>query len=282
MTRVLLADDQAPDPKMHHLSDAELRQRCLEEYKDLLVKFPDKEKEDFAGGFVFLRKLVKQLQERGYTVDCATSPEEATEKAKSNVYNAIILDLGWFTLKTKSHDEKMLLGWDIADVLRQYQSAPILMFSNRFLQDTQRAQTTAEKGLLPVYKTSDEACANHLLVTVRWAASSMSAAEMLEQQRKRWKLLDEQEQSLTERKQRLSSFETHQRFSGLLLGVSVLSAVLITVTFVFTLLWPDRSIANTTLVIGLLTSLISNLAFVMRLFQRNPVSVPPTRRVQKS
>jgi CheY-like chemotaxis protein len=278
MTRVLLADDQAPDPKMRHLSDAELRQRCLEEYKDLLVEVevPDTEKENFADGFVFLRKLVNQLQERGYTVDCATSPEEAVEKAKSNVYDAIILDLGWFTVRTKSYDEKMRLGWDIADVLRQHQSAPILMFSNRFLQDAQRAQTTAEKGLLPVYKTSDEACASHLLVTVRWAASSRSAAELLEQQRKLWELLAEQEV-------KLGSIRTFRWLSNILLVSIVLNVALIAVTVVFTLVHFDRKVADVSSVLGLLSTLISGGIFqLIRYYRRGLMSVPPTRRVQHS
>ena len=33
MARVLLADDQAPDPKIDHFSDAELREHYPEEYK---------------------------------------------------------------------------------------------------------------------------------------------------------------------------------------------------------------------------------------------------------
>ena len=279
MTLVLLADDQAPDPKLGHLSDAELRRHCLEEYKDLLAeeKISDAGKADFAEGFVFFRKLVNQLLEEGYAVDCVTSPEEAIEKAKSNVYDVIILDLGWFTVRTKPYEEKMLLGWKIADDLRQqHQSAPILVFSNRFWKETPRAQTTAQKGLLPVYKTNDEACASHLLVTVRWAAY---APKMLEERRKlaeqlatERRLVLEERQRVVELEAKASSLQTSQRLSLILLGSIVLNVALIAVTVVFMLVYPDREVAKVPSVLGLLSTLISGGIFAyIRYYRRGLV-----------
>jgi CheY-like chemotaxis protein len=264
MTRVLLADDQAPDPKMDHLSDAELGQHYLEKYKD----------REFAEGFVFLRELVKKLGEHGYKVDCVNTPEEAVKQCadRGNIYDAIILDLGWYTITTMSYNQRMLLGWEIADALRQHQSAPILMFSNRFLQDERLAQTTAEKGLLPVYKTSDAACADHLLVTVRWAASSRSAAELIEQQRKLLELRVAQEE-------KLKSLRTYRRLSDILLGSIVLSLALIAVTVVFMLVYPDKKAAGVSSVLGLLSTFISSVIYqFIRYYRRGVASVPPTRQ----
>ena len=268
MTRVLLADDQAPDPKMYHFSDAELRLRYLEEYKD----------EEFAEGFVFLRGLVKKLGDHGYNVDCANTPEQAVKHCaeRGNTYDAIILDLGWYTITTIPYNQRMRLGWKIADVLRQYQSAPILMFSNRFLEDERLAQTTAEKGLLPVYKTSDAACADHLLVTVRWAACSRSAAELIEQQRELLELRVVQEA-------KLRSLRTFRWLSDILLGSIVLSVALIAVTVVFTLVHPQGEFASVSSILGLLSTFISSVIYqFIRYYRRDIASAPPARRMQSS
>lgn len=253
--RVLLADDQAPDPKMRHLSDAELRQHYLEKYKD----------HGFAEGFVFLRGLVKKLGVHGYSVDCANTPEEVVKQCSKpgNIYDAIILDLGWFTVTTMSYDQKMQLGWDLAEKLRQHQSAPILMFSSRFLEEERLAQSTAEKGLLPVYKTSDEACADHLLVTVRWAASSRSAAELIDQQRKLLELRVQQEKELR-------ALRTYQWLSNILLGSIVLSLTLMAVTVVFMLVYPDRRAAGVSSVLSLLSGFISTVIYkIMRDYRKD-------------
>lgn len=268
MTRVLLADDQAPDPKFDHLSDAELRQHYLEKYDD----------QGFAEGFVFLRELARRLGELGYEVDCANTPEEAVRQCAKhdNIYDVVILDLGWYTVTTMLYDQRMRLGWKIADDVRQHQSAPILMFSNRFLKDDRLAQTTAEKGLLPVYKTSDAACADHLLVTVRWAASTRSAAELLEQQRKLLELRVAQEE-------RLRSLRMYRWLSEILLGSIVLSVALIAVTVVFMLVYPDRDAAGVSSVLGLLSTFISGVVYqFIRYYRRDAMSVPPTRRVQRN
>jgi CheY-like chemotaxis protein len=270
MIRVLLADDQAPDPKMSDLSDAELRQRCLEEYSDLLEqeKVPNTKWPDFAEGFVFLRKLVNQLRDEAYSVDCANTPQEACDQCSKadNVYNVIILDLGWFTDRTMSYDDKMRLGWKIAIDLQKHQAAPILMFSSRFLEDKRLAQTTAQNGLLPVYKTNDQACADHLLVTVRWA---VFAPEMLKERRKLSEQIAKEQQQLVELKATESSLRAYQWLSPILLGAIVLNVALIGVTVVFTLVHPDTDAAKVSSVLGLLSALISGGIFqAIRYYRR--------------
>jgi CheY-like chemotaxis protein len=276
MTRILLADDQAPDPKMDHLSDAELRQHYLKyEHQEFVEEY---ERQEFAEGFVFMRELVKTLRVHAYKVDCANTPEETAKKCAEpgNIYDAIILDLGWYTVTTMLYDKRMLLGWDIAEKLRQHQSAPILMFSSRFLKNERLAQSTADKGLLPVYKTSDAACADHLLVTVRWAASSRSAAEVIDQQRKLLELRVDQEE-------KLRSLRTYRWLSDILLGSIVLSVALMAVTVVFMLVYNDKNAASVSSVLGLLSTFISSVIYqFIRYYRRGLAPVPPPRRAHNS
>src|SRR2546423_10800041 len=155
MTRILIADDLIPERSFS--SDQEVRNHYLMKYKD------DRNAVELAEWFVFFRKLMLLLRERGYEVDGANTPVTALDFVKRNTYDAIVLDLGWYTLENMSYDDKMLLGFSIADQIRQYSPAQILMFSNRFPERSDLAATAAEKGLLPVYKSHDEACMYHLL-----------------------------------------------------------------------------------------------------------------------
>jgi CheY-like chemotaxis protein len=88
MTRILIADDQVPDSTLS--SENEVRDHYMALYQD----------PEFAMGFVFLRRLILLLRERAYELDCANTPDAARDFAKRNTYDAIILDLGWWTLES--------------------------------------------------------------------------------------------------------------------------------------------------------------------------------------
>lgn len=157
MHRVLIADDMAPDSSL-------TSEEKVSEYYSRLHPGTD-----FADGCVFLYRLLNLLRNQGYSIDIANTPADALRLAASESYDVIVLDLGWWTLRDISLDEKMVLGFRLADEIRKKSRAPILMFSNRFAQDETLARTAAEKGCLPVYKSYDKVGEQSVLVTIRWA-----------------------------------------------------------------------------------------------------------------
>ena len=201
MFRLLIADDQVPD------SNLASEQEVLEHYSK---RYPDDS--EFADGFVFIYKLIRTLKEQNYEVDSANTPARAYELVKSNIYNVIVLDLGWWTIENMSHDDKMLYGWPMAKKMRQDSPAQILMFSNRFYEKEDLAKTTAEMGCLPVYKSYEDDCIKHLLVTIRWATLQKPQEQVISDETKTF------------------SLKMYRRLSNVLLGAITLSAILLLVS----------------------------------------------------
>jgi hypothetical protein len=202
MQRLLIADDQVPDSNLS--SENEIRDHYARLYRD----------QGFAEGFVFLRKLINLLRARGYNVDCANTPDKVIDLVKTETYNVVVLDLGWYAIDNMPKDDKMILGWELADEIQRNSSARILMFSNRFYEDQELARTAAEKGYLPVYKSYDDACARNLLVTIRWAALQKSHTETLSEE------------------QKIYSFRMYRRLSNVLLASIISSLVLLLITVI--------------------------------------------------
>ncbi len=195
MYRVLIADDQVPDNSLS--SEEDVKTHYLNQYD-----------QEFAKGFVFLYKLAKLLKSRGYEVDCANNPAKLRRLIEKENYNAVVLDLGWWTIKDKAYDEKMILGWKLGEYVKDHSPAPILMFSNRFYEDDELAKTTAEMGYLPVYKSYDEASMKNLLVAIKYATFGKSPTDLLNE------------------KQKLHAFHMYRRLSTVLLG-TITSAVIL-------------------------------------------------------
>jgi len=200
MSKVLLADDQVP--KADLASEDEVRHYYLDRYKD----------PGFAEGFVFLYNVIRMLKSQGYEVNGINSPDGVLKEAENGEYDVIVLDLGWWTVKDMAHDDKMLLGWKLADQIRQHSAAPVIMFSNRFFEDQDLARTAAEKGLLPVYKSYDDACMKQIAVTIRSAVMTKSVKETLRDE------------------QRLYAFKMYRRLSAVLLGAITASVALLLIS----------------------------------------------------
>jgi len=200
MFRLLIADDQVPDSKLG--SEREVRDHYLERYRD----------PGFSEGFVFIYRLVNFLKENNYKVDVADTPAAALELVKKYTYDVIVLDLGWWTIDGMAYDDKMRLGWQMAEEIRKTSPAQILMFSNRFYKDETLAKTTAEMGCLPVYKSYDDVCARNLLVTIRWATLRKPLAQVISEETKAY------------------SFRMYRRLSSVLLGAIVSSVALLLVS----------------------------------------------------
>lgn len=197
MSRVLIADDQVPKGDLG--SEDEVMRHYLDEYK----------KPEFATGFVFLYKMIRALKSQGYEVDGVNRPSEIVKTVEKGEYDVIVLDLGWWTVQDMGYDDKMVLGWKIAEQIKERSAAPIIMFSNRFYKDQALARTAAEKGLLPVYKSYDDACMKHIVVTIRFAVMARTVKEVV---------LDEQ---------KLYAFKMYRRLSTVLLGAITASVVLL-------------------------------------------------------
>jgi hypothetical protein len=200
MFRLLIADDQVPDSNL--ASEQEVLEHYSKRYKD----------SGFAAGFVFIYKLMKFLKAQNYEVDSANTPSKAIELVKSRTYDVIILDLGWWTIESMAYDDKMILGWRIAKDIQQNSPAQILMFSNRFYENQELANTTAEMGCLPVYKSYDDAGMKNLLVTTRWATLRKPLGQVISDETKAY------------------SFRMYRRFSNVLLGAIISSVILLLVS----------------------------------------------------
>jgi len=226
MYRLLIADDQVPDSNLS--SDQEIKEHYMRRYQD----------SGFAAGFVFMYNLMNLLKTQGYEVDSANTPAKAIELVKRSSYDVIILDLGWWTAKKK---DKMILGWQIAKEMQRNSPAQILMFSNRFYEDQELAETTAEMGCLPVYKSYDDACTKNLVVTIRWATLRKAPGQVLDEETKAY------------------SFKMYRRLSNVLLGTIIATVILLLVsvglaakgltgpTVISTIFGAMSTLANTTI-----------------------------------
>lgn len=197
MIKILIADDQVPKGDLG--SEDEIRRYYLDEYNQ----------QGFAEGFVFLYNMIRTLKSQGYKVDSVNRPDDVLKAVETGQYNVIVLDLGWWTVRGMTNDDKMVLGWDIAEQIKEHSSAPIIMFSNRFFEDQDLARTAAEKGFLPVYKSYDDACMKQVIVTIRYAVMTKPIKEVVQDD------------------QKLYAFKMYRRLSAVLLGAITVSVVLL-------------------------------------------------------
>jgi len=202
MYKVLIADDQVPESNL--TSEDEVRNYYVQKYKDI----------GFAEGFVFLYKMIKTLKAQGYEVDSVNKPDDIDNIKDIEKYNAIVLDLGWWTIEDMGYDDKMVLGWSMAEQIRKLSAAPIIMFSNRFYEDYDLAKTAADKALLPVYKSYDDACLKHILVTIRFAVMTRGIKELLSDE------------------QKLYAFKMYKRLSNVLFYTISASVILLLISVV--------------------------------------------------
>jgi hypothetical protein len=116
------------------------------------------------------------------------------------------------------------------------------MFSARFYEDDDLARTAAEKGLLPVYKSYDKACAAHLLVSIRWIT---------------------QKKELTDRirdEQKIFALRMYRRLSEVLLGSIVFSVILVGVT-VFCVWTNNVNVTAASSLFGVISTFISGAIY---------------------
>jgi hypothetical protein len=234
MSRLLIADDLIPDSKLS--SDKEVYDHYSTVFKD------DPHVRELADWFVFFRRLVLLFRERGCDVDTANTPASALDLAKRHTYDAIVLDLGWYTVEHMPYDDKMLLGFSIADQMRQHCSAPILMFSNRFVERNELATTAAEKGLLPIYKSHDQSCIYHLLVTINWLTNRRTLAERMRDERKVYDL------------------RMYRRLSEILLASIAFSVILLGITSI-TVLMKYADVQLVSSLFGIVSTALSGIIY---------------------
>jgi hypothetical protein len=158
--RILLADDQVPDPNLR------TREDVREFYKR---RFGDPR---FAEGFVFLFDLLVELRDNAYQVTAVNNIKGIDAAVEAGEFDAIVLDLGWWTDETMPYDERMSKGWELAEGLKKRNPVPIVMFSNRFPEKNGLAETAAEAGLLPCFKSYDPNCIKNLLVTLKYITTA--------------------------------------------------------------------------------------------------------------
>jgi CheY-like chemotaxis protein len=230
MKKILIADDQVPRGDLH--TKEAIRSYYSKEYND----------PEFADGFVFLYKMIKTLKARGYSVDAVNNPKAVLKAVRKEQYDAIVLDLGWWTVTDMEYDDKMILGWSLSEQLKEHSSAPIIMFSNRFFEDENLSRTAAENGLLPVYKSFDDACLKQAIVTIRYVTMKKPFSVIIQE------------------RQTNHAFKMYMRLSTVLLWAIVLSVVLLLVSVVLTIKKPslDSTVSS---IFGFILTFINGAIF---------------------
>jgi hypothetical protein len=126
----------------------------------------------FVEGFVFLFDLLGELRDNAYRVTAVNNVQGIDAALDTDEFDAIILDLGWWTESTIPYEERMSKGWGVAEGLKKKSSAPIIMFSNRFPEKNNLAEIAAANGLFPAFKSYDANCIKSLLVTLKYMVTS--------------------------------------------------------------------------------------------------------------
>ena len=85
--RILLADDQVPEAHLHTREIKSFyKRRCQDPA--------------FADGFVFLSDLLGELRDNAYQVTAVNTITGVESALETNEFDAVILDLGWWTEMT--------------------------------------------------------------------------------------------------------------------------------------------------------------------------------------
>jgi hypothetical protein len=231
MARLLIADDLIPDRELS--TDQEVRDKYTRLYSN------DANVLELVEWFLFSRQLIIYLHDRGYDVDCANTRAHALNLVKRNTYDVIVLDLGWYTAQGMSYDEKMVLGFPIAREIREHTSTPIIMLSSRFPERNDFAETAADMGLLPVYKTRDDTCKYNLLVAVRWLLRNINVPDKLRTDKK------------------IYAFTMYRRLSNVLLLSLVLSVALLGISIMFLLTHETDDVSRISSLFGVVSTFIS-------------------------
>jgi len=166
MKKILLADDQIPDDKF------KTNNEILEKYRKVWNEEHKVWEDDlnFANGFVFMKKMIGVLRDDGYDVTIVNKAKEIIPAVKKRKVDCVVLDLGWYLEYSLGYDEKMSLGWTIAENIQEITpSTPIIMFSNRFPGRNDLVETAAEKHLLPIFKEEDDTCIKSLQVAIKYS-----------------------------------------------------------------------------------------------------------------
>ena len=103
-------------------------------------------------------------------------------------------------------------------------------------------KTAAENHLLPIYKSHDEACAKHLLFTIRWITDRRTLAEQLRAE------------------QKIYALRMYRRLSNALIGSIVVGWILVAVTLIF-VLRNNSEVTLASTVFGLVSSFISGAIY---------------------
>ena len=164
--RILLADDQVPEA--HFQTRGEIKTYYQQKYDDPA----------FADGFVFLFDLLRELRDNAYRVTAVNTITGVDAALEQDEFDAIILDLGWWTELTLPLDERMSKGWEIAERVTKKTTAPIIMFSNRFPEKNNLAEIAAANGLFPAFKSYDASCIKNLLVTLKYMVTARPVAHL--------------------------------------------------------------------------------------------------------
>lgn len=212
MIKVLIADDQVPKRGLG--SEAKIKSYYFKKYKDI----------EFAEGFVFFSKLIRTLKSQGYKVDAVNKQTDVIKAVKNVEYDVIVLDLGWWTETKLLYDDKMVLGWELNEQIQKLTAAPVIMVSNRFFDDHELARTATEKGLLPLYKSYDEACIRQIVVAIRYAVFVKPPIK---------------ETVITEHKK--YAFKMYKRLSVILLGAIMASVTLLLISVAFAVINPTSA-----------------------------------------
>lgn len=151
MVRVLLADDQVPDPARDARVLAE-----IEREKGAALRAAGKDprvawEEDRAWFTALIHCLENEF---GFEVSSVGSFELAKERVRRRDFDAAIIDLSWSGDGDLPPGERSNVGFQLIDLIEpQKTGKPVIAFSQNFSGQLQLMQQATRRGALPLQKT---------------------------------------------------------------------------------------------------------------------------------
>lgn len=160
--KILIADDQIPDESIPE-----------EKILEVIGSRYSGANPGFINAFAFMRKMVNRLRDSGLEVDTCNEVSQVENMLSIHEYDIAIIDLGWYGDNHIKESERRFKGWEIVDHIQSsHPKLPVIMYSNRFLDNDDIAMGAAERKVLPIYKNYKDTCITNLIAAIKFIEKS--------------------------------------------------------------------------------------------------------------
>jgi hypothetical protein len=176
--KLLFADDQIPDENAP-ANDDEL----IKKMEELYPRRSDthaRGREQFLKGFISARRTAEKLRSGGHEVNLANSYAKALDLVEREHFDIAIVDLAWFADRALSNPERDAAGWRISAAIAKADTkfgttTRQIMYSGMFAKELGTSIEAASRGILPIYKSNNEATHEALKAAVKFVETQLSS-----------------------------------------------------------------------------------------------------------